>query len=77
LCERWERILYELDPALRVRRNYPYRGQADGLPTWLRRKFPDRAYVGLEFELNQALVGTSRWAGTKRTVAHSIRRLMN
>ena len=59
-----------------MRRNYPYRGRADGLPTWLRRKFPDRAYVGVEFELNQALVGTPRWAGTKRTVTESIRRLM-
>ncbi len=48
LCVRWEEILNELDPALRVRRNYPYRGEADGLPTWLRRKFPDRAYVGVE-----------------------------
>jgi predicted N-formylglutamate amidohydrolase len=76
ICERWERILNELDPTLRVRRNYPYRGQADGLPTWLRRKFPDRAYVGVEFELNQALLGTTRWAGAKRTVAESIHRLL-
>ena len=77
LCERWERILNELDPTLRVRRNYPYRGQADGLPTWLRGKFPDRAYVGVEFELNQALVGAKRWAAAKRTIGESIRRLMN
>jgi predicted N-formylglutamate amidohydrolase len=75
LCERWESILNKLDPTLRVRRNYPYRGRADGLPTWLRRKFPDRAYVGVEFELNQALLGTARWSPTKRTVAESIRRL--
>jgi len=77
LCERWEGIFNELDPTLRVRRNYPYRGEADGLPTWLRRKFPDRAYVGVEFELNQALVGTKRWSATKRTVAESIRLLMS
>jgi predicted N-formylglutamate amidohydrolase len=77
LCERWESIFYELDPTLRVRRNYPYRGIADGLPTWLRRKFPDRAYVGVEFELNQALIGTARWGPAKRTVAESIRRLLS
>jgi predicted N-formylglutamate amidohydrolase len=76
LCERWESILNEIDPTLRVRRNYPYRGEADGLPTWLRRKFPDRAYVGVEFELNQALIGTPRWSSTKRSVAESIRRLL-
>lgn len=39
----------------RVRRNYPYRGVADGLPTALRRRFGP-SYVGLEFELNQAFV---------------------
>ncbi len=77
LCLRWETILRELDPALRVRRNYPYRGSADGLPTWLRRKIPDRSYAGFEFEFNQALIGTPRWAKAKRTVADSIRKLMS
>lgn len=49
-------------PDRRVRRNYPYRGVADGLPTALRRRFPGRAYAGLELELNQrwlAQVGAS------------------
>lgn len=41
---------------LRVRRNYPYRGAADGLPTLLRRRLPSSAYLGLELELNQALL---------------------
>jgi predicted N-formylglutamate amidohydrolase len=77
LCLRWEGIFNEIDPALRVRRNYPYRGIADGLPTWLRRKFSDRAYVGVEFEFNQALLGTPRWAKAKRTVADSLQRLMS
>jgi predicted N-formylglutamate amidohydrolase len=76
LCVGWETILNELDPTLRVRRNYPYRGMADGLPTWLRRKFPDSAYLGVELEFNQALIGTPLWAKTKRTVADSMRRLM-
>ena len=40
---------------VRVRRNYPYRGVADGLPTALRRRL-GRSYVGLELELNQAFV---------------------
>ena len=43
---------------LRVRRNYPYRGVADGLPTLLRRRFSSKAYLGLELELNQALLAT-------------------
>ena len=77
LCMRWETILNELDPTLRVRRNYPYRGSADGLPTWLRRKLPDRAYAGVEFEFNQVLLGTPRWAKAKRTIADSVRGLMS
>lgn len=38
----------------RMRRNYPYRGIADGFTTYLRRRFP-RNYLGLELELNQSL----------------------
>jgi len=76
LCTRWEQILNELDPTIRVRRNYPYRGEADGLPTWLRRKFSDRAYSGVEFEFNQALVGTPRFAHVSNVIAESIKRLL-
>ena len=60
LCTRWQGILRELDPALRIRRNYPYRGAADGLPTWLRRRFPGRCYAGVELELNQGLLAKRR-----------------
>lgn len=44
----------ELGPSVRVRRNYPYRGVADGLPTWLRRHTPRSRYLGIELEVNQA-----------------------
>ncbi len=60
LCARWQAILGELDPTLRVRRNYPYRGISDGLPSWLRRRFPGRSYAGVELELNQALLASRR-----------------
>jgi len=45
--------LRHLQPDLRVRRNAPYRGVADGLATALRRELPNARYVGLEIELNQ------------------------
>jgi predicted N-formylglutamate amidohydrolase len=41
---------------LRVRRNYPYRGCADGLTTALRRVFSPKEYLGLEIEWNQGLL---------------------
>jgi len=45
--------------SLRVRRNYPYRGNADGLTTHLRQLYPARSYVGLEIEMNQKVVDAS------------------
>ena len=53
-CDRWADLLRLQLPELRVRRNYPYRGTADGLCTWLRGRFPPAAYLGIELEVNQA-----------------------
>lgn len=53
-ADRWRGLLLEADPGLRVRRNAPYRGVADGLVTALRRRFSDEAYAGLELEVSQA-----------------------
>jgi len=52
LCLRWQALLAER--GWRVRRNYPYRGNADGHTTALRRRFGP-GYAGIELELNQAL----------------------
>lgn len=38
-----------------IRFNYPYLGSADGLTTFLRKKFPSN-YSGIEIELNQRLL---------------------
>jgi predicted N-formylglutamate amidohydrolase len=48
----WRDALAEA--GLTVRRNQPYRGNADGHTTSLRRVFPDSRYQGIELELNQA-----------------------
>ena len=60
LAVAWQKALRKRVPSLRVRRNYPYLGKADGFTTHLRRRFP-RAYLGLELEVNQALAGTAQW----------------
>jgi predicted N-formylglutamate amidohydrolase len=41
---------------LRVRKNYPYRGKSDGHTSWLRKKFDDAEYAGIELEINQDLL---------------------
>ncbi len=75
LCARWKQSLAGLDPALRVRRNYPYAGKGDGLTSYLRKRFPRCAYVGIELEVNQRLVvaGGQRWTALRGKLTASLR----
>jgi len=56
LCKAWLESLKARAPALRLRRNYPYRGTSDGFTAWLRRRFTADRYIGIELEINQAMV---------------------
>jgi predicted N-formylglutamate amidohydrolase len=56
----WHAALEHAAPAYVVRRNYPYRGVADGFTTALRRAHPASRYVGIELEINQARLGSGR-----------------
>jgi predicted N-formylglutamate amidohydrolase len=76
LCRHWTAILRTLEPTLRVRHNYPYRGTADGLTTWLRRRHPQARYLGIELEINQALVASPRWRRLQDLIAISLNALM-
>jgi len=53
ICMQWQQALRRADPELVVRRNYPYRGAADGFTTALRREFGPTRYAGVEIEVNQ------------------------
>jgi len=77
LCRRWAKILQRHDPGLRVRLNYPYRGMSDGLTTWLRKRHPEKRYLGVEIEINQALVGAAGWAVLQRRLSDSLGELMD
>lgn len=72
LCRQWQQQLETTRPDLVVRRNYPYRGAADGFTTALRKRYSDRDYLGIELELNQKWVapGTT-WRNLIRDVANS------
>jgi len=63
-CDAWLAALRRAEPSLRVRRNAPYRGVSNCLPTALRGELPARAYLGLEVEMSQAWL--SRAAGRRR-----------
>lgn len=69
-CQGWRDNLLQRLPELRIRRNYPYLGTGDGLTTYLRRRFPDNRYTGVELEINQACF---EWPATRqRKLSHAI-----
>jgi predicted N-formylglutamate amidohydrolase len=72
---RWKAALLDALPHLRVRRNYPYSGTDDGFMPFLRSRFRPSAYIGVEIEINQAIVvGTPRgWAELRSAVIESLR----
>lgn len=59
--EAWYAALHEAAPELKLRRNYPYRGDSDALVTHLRRRYGARGYVGMELEINQKHAGGRGW----------------
>jgi predicted N-formylglutamate amidohydrolase len=57
----WDEAVRARASGLVARRNYPYKGVSDSLVTYLRRRHPDRAYAGVELEVNQKHVGSAGW----------------
>ena len=74
LCKRWKAGLKARAPGLKVRCNYPYMGKANGFPTYLRRRFPTDAYIGLELEINQkhVLKGDRQWREFRSVVLETL-----
>ena len=74
LCRRWQAMLQESAPALKVRRNYPYTGKSDGFTAHLRRRFSPAAYLGIELEINQkhVLAGERRWRALRSQVIEAL-----
>jgi len=74
----WMRALEHRSPELRLRRNYPYQGRADGLTASLRRRHPAATYVGIELEVNQRFVeqrGTP-WKRLKMMLVDSLKKAL-
>jgi predicted N-formylglutamate amidohydrolase len=58
-CVSLRERLREHAPHLRVHFNAPYTGASEGFPTYLRRCFSAKHYVGIEIEINQSLLTKS------------------
>lgn len=61
LCGRLMDGLEQLLPYLKIEFNEPYKGTDDGFTTYLRTKFADQDYLGIEIEINQKFLGTEKW----------------
>lgn len=74
LCTRWKAALEQRPDSLRVRRNYPYRGVADGLVTHLRKRFEAELYTGIELEVNQSfpLGPAPKWRKLQELLVQSL-----
>lgn len=73
VCIRLQNLIRANDE-WKVRRNYPYRGIADGFTTWLRKKYNDRQYCGIEIEVNQNIFANKKkWSLLKQTVINAIK----
>ncbi len=77
-CRRWQTTLKASAPKFIVRRNYPYAGKNDGFTTYLRRRFPSEAYLGIELEINQkhVMAVDSDWVDLRGMLVESLRMLL-
>ena len=74
LCKKLRLRLNSLAPYLKIRRNYPYRGNTDGLTTHLRQLFDTEKYSGIEIEINQKHVKSNNksWLWLQRLLIDAI-----
>ena len=74
----WKAALNKADKNLLVRFNYPYLGIADGFTTYLRRKFTENEYVGIELEVNQKFPqrGGAGWQELQAVLASTLQNMV-
>ena len=53
LASLWIKKLRQTFPHFQISRNNPYKGDGEGLTTWLRNSFQEKSYLGIELEINQ------------------------
>lgn len=68
----WKEKLENVLPEKLIMLNCPYHGADDGFTTYLRSRFPDEQYLGIEVEINQKYVNTEEMKEIKTALVHSI-----
>ena len=74
LAFKFKQALLSLDKNLKIRFNYPYLGISDGFTAYLRKKFDQKKYIGIELEVNQKYVLNNgvKWEGLKENLTISL-----
>ncbi|WP_439882969.1 N-formylglutamate amidohydrolase [Pontibacter sp. MBLB2868] len=74
-CRDWKQQMLKQMPDLLIRNNYPYLGISDGLPTYLRKKFREKEYLGIELEVNQKfpLGDQEQWQALKAVIRQALK----
>lgn len=72
-AKQWQDSLSQRLPNLCVMLNVPYNGADDGFTTYLRTKFDEQVYCGIELEVNQKFVGKSELELIKKALIESLR----
>ena len=62
-CESWRAMASKYVPEILVMLNVPYHGADDGFTTYLRSKFTENRYLGIEIEINQKWIHTQELQG--------------
>lgn len=75
LCDKLQKTILQKYSGIKVRKNYPYRGTADGFTTYLRKEFPGTKYLGVELELNQKHVAGDKesWKKIRKSLTSVLR----
>ena len=58
ICTAWKKKCFLIQPNIKIRMNYPYKGNSDCLTTNLRKRWNSSQYMGIEIELNQKLMNS-------------------
>lgn len=69
----WLKELARMEPTLRLRRNFPYRGTSASLTSSLRKMCTDKSYAGIELEICNELPTHARWPQIRRNVVESLK----
>lgn len=76
-CSILKKILNEKQQELRIKMNYPYRGTADGLTTYLRKLYK-KNYTGIELEMNQKLLKKGKFPeDMKRLLRNALKEILS